>query len=326
VLSPNHPHRQRVIALLQAASEAIPAGFVPYRTAIDLSVVVSTPTTAPRGDATNFLGGIADVLQRKQASDLGALADIAIYENDLQLRRLQYGQRASSDLGYEVRIRSFDGPDLVAPRSPTGSITDSLIIQLGDIDEVSLEFANAIERPRRRSPVINGALSLLDWLQIHAGLEPNTVARLAALAGGAQGEALYATARQFVAVFGRLLAGSREQADLAFMTGLRRTCAQFEVIDLDGPADLTLARFVIDGTDLTAVLCPLVRSAYRVLLPSVRERIKWCVDPDCGRVFLDRTKNGTKAWCSDTCGNRAKQRAYRERRGLADGAVGYVVT
>ena len=44
-------------------------------------------------------------------------------------------------------------------------------------------------------------------------------------------------------------------------------------------------------------------------------RMKICSAHDCEWAFYDRTKNRSGAWCSmDSCGNRAKGRAYRERR------------
>ena len=46
-------------------------------------------------------------------------------------------------------------------------------------------------------------------------------------------------------------------------------------------------------------------------LTSVRE----CAGYDCGWLFLDGTKNGSRRWCDmATCGNRAKGRRHYERR------------
>lgn len=46
------------------------------------------------------------------------------------------------------------------------------------------------------------------------------------------------------------------------------------------------------------------------------ERVKVCEADDCRTAFLDTTKNGSRAWCSmQSCGNRAKVRAYRKRHG-----------
>jgi hypothetical protein len=47
------------------------------------------------------------------------------------------------------------------------------------------------------------------------------------------------------------------------------------------------------------------------------DRLKFCANPACRTVFYDRSKNMSGRWCSmQTCGNRAKVRAFRER---ADG-------
>ena len=44
------------------------------------------------------------------------------------------------------------------------------------------------------------------------------------------------------------------------------------------------------------------------------ERLKACRAEDCRWAFLDTAKNRSRAWCSmQSCGNRAKVQAYRER-------------
>jgi predicted RNA-binding Zn ribbon-like protein len=44
------------------------------------------------------------------------------------------------------------------------------------------------------------------------------------------------------------------------------------------------------------------------------ERMKACRADDCRWAFLDTAKNRSRAWCSmQSCGNRAKVHAYRER-------------
>ena len=48
------------------------------------------------------------------------------------------------------------------------------------------------------------------------------------------------------------------------------------------------------------------------------DRMKTCADPDCRWIFLDRSKPGSRRWCSSAgCGNRQKTRAYRLRRNQA---------
>lgn len=49
--------------------------------------------------------------------------------------------------------------------------------------------------------------------------------------------------------------------------------------------------------------------------------LKECAGDDCNAVFFDRSKNHSGRWCSmSTCGNRAKVRAWRERRRADDPA------
>jgi predicted RNA-binding Zn ribbon-like protein len=48
------------------------------------------------------------------------------------------------------------------------------------------------------------------------------------------------------------------------------------------------------------------------------ERLKICSSDSCQWAFYDRSKNRSGRWCSmQTCGNRAKTRTYRSRRGAA---------
>lgn len=47
-------------------------------------------------------------------------------------------------------------------------------------------------------------------------------------------------------------------------------------------------------------------------------RFRMCADPDCMTVFYDRSKNHSAKWCSmQSCGNRSKVRAFRERHAPA---------
>jgi predicted RNA-binding Zn ribbon-like protein len=47
-------------------------------------------------------------------------------------------------------------------------------------------------------------------------------------------------------------------------------------------------------------------------------RFRLCADPTCNTVFYDRSKNHSAKWCSmQSCGNRNKVRAFRERHATA---------
>jgi predicted RNA-binding Zn ribbon-like protein len=54
---------------------------------------------------------------------------------------------------------------------------------------------------------------------------------------------------------------------------------------------------------------------WRLLEREDPARIRQCQDADCGWLFLDRTKNASRVWCSSTdCGNRTRARRHYQRR------------
>ena len=56
---------------------------------------------------------------------------------------------------------------------------------------------------------------------------------------------------------------------------------------------------------------------YGGMVDGAWERMKACKAEDCRWAFLDTSKNKSRAWCSmESCGNRAKVNAYRQRHQL----------
>lgn len=52
-----------------------------------------------------------------------------------------------------------------------------------------------------------------------------------------------------------------------------------------------------------------------LLVAGERERLRRCEAPDCGRAFVDLSRNRSRRYCdSRTCGNRLHVAAYRARR------------
>ncbi len=87
-------------------------------------------------------------------------------------------------------------------------------------------------------------------------------------------------------------------------------------------------RFGDDGSALLApeaggvsgALGRLVATVHDSIAQGTWSRLKVCRDHECEWAFYDHTKNRSGAWCSmEGCGNRAKARAYRERRAAASG-------
>ena len=55
-------------------------------------------------------------------------------------------------------------------------------------------------------------------------------------------------------------------------------------------------------------------SVWRLFEDEDLSRLRQCDDDDCGWLFLDRSKNGSRRWCSSAdCGNRARARRHYQR-------------
>jgi predicted RNA-binding Zn ribbon-like protein len=76
-----------------------------------------------------------------------------------------------------------------------------------------------------------------------------------------------------------------------------------------GRASLVPAETGVRGV-LGEVLAAIVRAEH----DGTWSRLKICSSAECRYVYYDRSKNGSRRWCSmRVCGNRSKTRAYRER-------------
>jgi predicted RNA-binding Zn ribbon-like protein len=69
------------------------------------------------------------------------------------------------------------------------------------------------------------------------------------------------------------------------------------------------------ASGVEAILLPVLESARELLTGPELARVRRCGAPDCGWLFVDRSRNGTRRWCRmDGCGAREKMRRYRARR------------
>jgi predicted RNA-binding Zn ribbon-like protein len=63
------------------------------------------------------------------------------------------------------------------------------------------------------------------------------------------------------------------------------------------------------------VLSTVARDAVELFTGPMAHRIRRCAGSDCQLVFVDTSRPGRRRWCSmERCGNRAKVRAFRDRR------------
>ena len=81
-----------------------------------MEVELRAPAGKQPGDATNYLGGIADVLEvkkrRVRASGplhyLGYRKDVGLYDNDSQIKEVRYRELKSNQTSYIVTLRTID--------------------------------------------------------------------------------------------------------------------------------------------------------------------------------------------------------------------------
>lgn len=69
----------------------------------------------------------------------------------------------------------------------------------------------------------------------------------------------------------------------------------------------------LDDT-LLAPLHPIANSAAELLTDAALDRVRECGGDRCDWLFLDRSRNRSRRWCSmETCGNRSKARRFYHR-------------
>ena len=96
VLGAGHSHAERVVDLLTAARFSIEADeFVPCAAEpVGSDIALYAPVDRDPRDATNYLGGIADVLEDKSyrgsLGHLGELRRVSVYRNDRQIKQVTY--------------------------------------------------------------------------------------------------------------------------------------------------------------------------------------------------------------------------------------------
>jgi predicted RNA-binding Zn ribbon-like protein len=184
----------------------------------------------------------------------------------------------------------------------------------------ALDFANTVD-PRvgdSRIDYLRTYLDLLDWAARAGVVSSRTANQLKQTAGRnptAAGRALV-RARQLREAIYRIFS--------AISSDHEPTAADLRVIE-DGYRDaLRHARLERHARSfhwqfaehLGLVRRAIARDAMLLLESNLLERVKLCPgSDDCGWLFLDASKNGSRRWCSmDGCGNRVKVRRHLARR------------
>lgn len=112
MLSGSHPDAARVRALLAAAQAAVAAHpeFTPISEGrVGLEVMLTPPSGREAWDATNYLGGIADVLEDKvrrgaAVEHLGDLVGVWLYRTDRQIKQVAYRETPHDPAGHGYQV------------------------------------------------------------------------------------------------------------------------------------------------------------------------------------------------------------------------------
>jgi predicted RNA-binding Zn ribbon-like protein len=79
--------------------------------------------------------------------------------------------------------------------------------------------------------------------------------------------------------------------------------------------DATGSQLVTTCDGLDSTIARLLAIVHEAMEAGTWERLKACPADDCLWAFYDHSRNHSRTWCDmEDCGNRAKARAYRERR------------
>ncbi|MCA0401575.1 MAG: CGNR zinc finger domain-containing protein [Proteobacteria bacterium] len=181
-----------------------------------------------------------------------------------------------------------------------------------------LDFANTL--PGRGTPYSRERLvslaALADWA-FHAGqIDALMYARIRAAPDADKPpppEAIRLREAVHAIVTARIAGEAPPEAD----TALLRDCAALGmrrgrfVSREDGRLDWQVPA---SESDVEWLLGRIALLAIEMLRQSDPARLRCCPAPDCGFLFYDSSKSGTRRWCDmAVCGNRAKARAFRTR-------------
>jgi predicted RNA-binding Zn ribbon-like protein len=119
--------------------------------------------------------------------------------------------------------------------------------------------------------------------------------------------------RNLHALFGAIAAagGRAPAAELrSFNAALQATFKQTSVQAAQRPE----WRWTCPGNPLEVVLCRVIWSAARLLTSPDVASLRQCANPECGWVFIDRSRKRNRRWCGLECSSRDKSSRYYARK------------
>ncbi|MFJ5955245.1 CGNR zinc finger domain-containing protein [Paenarthrobacter sp. NPDC092416] len=103
------------------------------------------------------------------------------------------------------------------------------------------------------------------------------------------------------------------------MAGLPLQDADVQALNKKLEGRIPRLRFEAGGLirtgDASSLATSIATAAAELLSGDERSKLKECGRENCTRIFIDRSRSGTRTWCGmEECGNRIKAANYRSRR------------
>lgn len=186
---------------------------------------------------------------------------------------------------------------------------------------MALDFANTLDWRLRETPVelLHSFTDLLRWAWSAGALDPAEARALRAWSAAHPRAAARALAGAFevreaiAAVFQAVARGENvPPAPLARLDAACRAAWKARALRPEGRRAAWGWRDDPPATERPAWAAAL--DAARILTSDDRERVRQCSDAQCGWLFLDSSRNGSRRWCTmKGCGNRNKARKFYRR-------------
>lgn len=164
-----------------------------------------------------------------------------------------------------------------------------------------------------------GYINIVDWCRYAGVIDEGEAARLRRAAAKEPREA--------AAVRKRACALREALYDivLSLTSGGKPSTAALDLFNAEHRQALDHGRFVPgamslewhwqNGADLDRMLWPVCQSAAALLGSNRLDKVRQCAAPSCQAFFLDRSKNGSRQFCSAAgCGTATRVRRFRLRR------------
>ncbi len=194
---------------------------------------------------------------------------------------------------------------------------------------LALDFANSLDgrgTGRERDRLADYA-ALVAWGLRAGAVDRGEAERLRAYADWAPGSAaeVLGQARALREAVYRVAAGAAGASGASGAAGAAPEAADLEDLNhklapLLGATRLSATPAGLapawggDPDALERILWPVARAAFELFCGAAAGRLRRCAGADCRRLFLDRSKNGSRRWCAmSDCGNLAKARRHRAR-------------